>query len=168
MLMLIGIVLLALERHCESQSQTPSQSIDALLPQDCEGQETSLDITSERMTFDRNTRTFLFENQVQIRRCNMTIFCDRLKVVGQLESGTAEQMVASGNVKIEYGTRRVTAERAEYLVAQQQIVLTGNPQAWDTHDRHQMTGEEIVVSLPQDHMIVKGARVRFHPRQSSD
>jgi lipopolysaccharide transport protein LptA len=120
------------------------------------------------MTFDQNTRTFLFENQVQIRRCKMTIFCDRLKVVGALESEATEQIVASGNVRIEYGTRRVTAERAEYFVAQQRIVLTGNPQAWDTHDRIEMTGEEIVVSLPQDHMVVKGARVRFHPRKSSD
>lgn len=160
--------MLALQRQCEGQSQTPSQAIDTLIPQDCKGQQASLDITSERMTFDQKTRTFLFENQVQVRRCNMTISCDRLKVVGQPESGSTEQMVASGNVKIEYGTRRVTAERAEYFVAQQRIVLTGHPQAWDTHDRHEMTGEEIVVSLPQDHMIVKGARVRFHPRQSSD
>ena len=159
---------MGLERRCEGQSQAPPQAIDALLPQDCEGRETSLDITSERMTFDQNTRTFLFENQVQIRRCKMTIFCDRLKVVGPLESEAPEQIVASGNVRIEYGTRRVTAERAEYFVAQQRIVLTGNPQAWDTHDRLEMTGEEIVVSLPQDRMMVKGARVRFHPRQSSD
>ena len=109
---------------------------------------------------------FVFENQVQIRRCEMTIWCDQLQVVGHHESEATELIIATGNVKIEYGTRRVTAQRAEYFVTQQRIVLTGNPRAWDTRDRYEMTGEEIIVALPQDHLEVKQARVRFHPQRT--
>lgn len=151
--------------HGQRRKQTSPQAIDALLPQSCEGQKASLEVTAERMTFDQNTRTFVFENQVRIRHCDMTIGCDRLQVVGHDQSETTEHIVATGNVRIEYGTRRVTAQRAEYFVQQQRIVLTGNPRAWDTHDRHEMTGQEIVVELPQDHVEVKQARVRFHPRR---
>lgn len=151
----------------QNQNQTPTQTIDSLLPQDCEGERAGLEVTSERMTFERNTRTFVFEERVQIRRCAMTIWCDRLQVVGEPESEGTEHIIATGNVKIEYGTRRVTAQRADYYVAQQRIVLTGEPRAWDTRDRHEMAGEEIIFTLPQDRVEVKQARVRFYPRRTS-
>lgn len=146
--------------------QTPSQAIDALLPQDCALEKADLDVTAEQMTFDQNTHTFVFDNQVQIRRCDMTIWCDRLQVVGNGKSEATEHVIATGNVKIAYGTRRVTAQRAEYFVPQQRIVLTGNPHAWDTHDQHEMSGEEIIMVLSQDHVEVKQARVRFHPQRA--
>lgn len=149
----------------QNQQRTPSQAIDALLPQDCEGDNAGFEVTSGRMTFEQKTRTFVFENQVQIRRCAMTIWCDRLQIVGHAKSGSPEQIVATGNVKIEYGTRRVSAQRAEYFVAQQRIVLTGAPRAWDTRERHEMTGEEIIITLPQDRVEVKRARVRFQPHR---
>jgi lipopolysaccharide transport protein LptA len=149
-----------------SQKQTPPQAIDALSTQDCELEKAGLDITAERMTFDQNTHTFVFENQVQIRRCDMTIWCDHLRVVGDAKSEATEHVIATGNVRIAYGTRRVTAQHAEYFVTQQRIVLTGSPRAWDTDDRHEMTGEEIVVVLSEDHVEVKQARVRFHPQRA--
>lgn len=154
-------------QRSQSRQQTPSQGNDTLLPQSCEGEKAGLEVTADRMTFEQNTQTFVFERQVRIRRCEMTIRCDRLQVVGHGKSEATEHMVATGNVKIEYGTRRVTAQRAEYFVAQQRIVLTGNPRAWDTRDRHEMTGEEIIVALSQDHVEVKQARVHFHPRGTS-
>lgn len=152
--------------HEQRQKQTSPQAIDPLLPQDCAGQKASLEATAERMTFDQKTRTFVFENRVQVRHCEMTVWCDRLQVVAYGESEATERMVATGNVRIEYGTRRVTAQRAEYFVPQQRLVLTGHPRVWDTQDRHEMTGDEIVVALPQDHVEVKQARVRFHPRRA--
>jgi lipopolysaccharide assembly outer membrane protein LptD (OstA) len=66
---------------------------------------------------------------------------------------------------MQQGTRRVTAERAEYFDAEQKLILTGNPKAWDAAERNELTGEEIVVFLEQDKLFVKQAHVRFHPRQ---
>ena len=166
-LLVIGFALLSMGQRGQSPSQTPTQTIDSFLPQDCEGEGAGLEVTSARMTFERNTRTFVFEEQVRIRRCEMTIWCDRLQVIGDRTSEDTEHIIATGNVKIEYGTRRVTAQRAEYFVTQQRIVLTGKPRAWDTRDRHEMVGEEMIFTLPQDHLEVKQARVRFHPRPNS-
>jgi lipopolysaccharide transport protein LptA len=167
LLLIIVSALLWTKGYGESQRQAPSSAIDRLLPGNCDEQAAALDITAERMTFDQHTRTFVFEEHVQIRRCSMTILCDRLQVLSHAETEEAERIIATGNVKIQHGTRHVVAERAEYFTTEQRIVLTGNPRAWDTQDRHEMAGDEIIILLLQDHVTVKRAHVRFHPRKAS-
>jgi lipopolysaccharide export system protein LptA len=124
-----------------------------------------LDITAERMTFDQRTRTFLFEQNVHIRRCDMLIWCDRLEVINSAEAGEVERILATGNVRVQRGAQHVRAGRAEYFAADERLVLTGNPRAWDTEEQHEVSGDEIVVFLPQDNIVVKRARALFHPRR---
>ncbi len=152
-----------------SWSQTaPSPSPRSrVLLENCEGPGQTLDVKAERMTFDRQTQTFLFQERVRVRRCDMTILCDRLRVFNDTEGQRVERIVFMGNVRMEQGARRVTAERAEYFDAEQKLILTGNPKAWDIDERNQLTGEEIVVFLEEDKLFVKQAHVRFHPRQQA-
>jgi hypothetical protein len=52
-----------------------------------------------------------------------------------------------------------------FAPAEQRLVLTGNPRAWDTYEQQEMAGEEMTVFLHDEHMLVKRARVLFHPRK---
>jgi lipopolysaccharide export system protein LptA len=145
---------------------TPSKKPLSQMPEaNCEGPGQTLDVTAERMTFDRQTQTFLFQEHVRVRRCDMTILCDRLRVFNDAAGQNVERIVFTGNVRMQQGARRVTAERAEYFDAEQKLILTGNPKAWDTVEHNELTGEEIVVFLEEDKLFVKQAHVRFHPRQ---
>ena len=81
----------------------------------CEGAATTLDVSSERMTFDSKTRVFIFEDKVRILRCAMTILCDRLQVINDTSDKNVERIIATGNVRFQQGTRSAVAERADYF-----------------------------------------------------
>jgi lipopolysaccharide transport protein LptA len=134
---------------------------------ECQGPAAVLDVASERMTFDSRTRTFTFEDKVHIRRCALTIDCDRLQVINDASEKNVEQIIATGNVRIQHGQRHVVAERANYFEAEQKLVLVGNPRAWDTQEHNELRGEEIVIFLQEEKMFVKRARVIFQPRKTS-
>jgi lipopolysaccharide transport protein LptA len=148
-----------------TQGQLPRQ--DKLLAGECQGPGSVLDVTSERMTFDQRTRMFIFEENVQIRRCAMTITCDRLHVTRDAKNEDIEHITATGNVHVQQGTQHVTAERADYFPSEQRLVFAGNPHAWDTQEQREMTGEEITVFLQNEKVLVKRAHVLFHPRNTS-
>jgi lipopolysaccharide export system protein LptA len=133
----------------------------------CEGAAVTLDVSSERMTFDSKARVFIFEEKVRIIRCAMTILCDRLQVINDASDKNIERIIATGNVRFQQGTRSATAERADYFETGQRLVLTGNPRVWDTQEHDELTGEEIVLLLQEEKALVKQARVLFHPRKTS-
>ena len=149
----------------ETQSEGPALS-ERLQQSDCEGPEAALNVTSEQMTFDRNTHTFIFKENVRVKRCNLTIDCDHLRVIRDADENTIKQVIATGNVRFQDGTRHAVAERADYYEADQKLVLVGNPRAWDSDEQNELIGDEIIVFLEEERILVKGARVRFHPNQS--
>lgn len=150
-----------------AHGQVQQKGGEKLLPKDCQGPAAALHVTSERMTFDHRTRTFTFEEKVRVDRCEMTIVCDHLQVTNDARGEQVERIIATGNVHFQQGTRHVVAERAEYVASEQRLVLTGQPRAWDTQEDHEMTGEEIVIFLQDENMVVKRARVLFHPRKTT-
>ena len=125
-----------------------------------------LDVTSEQMTFDNQTHTFIFEDKVRVRRCDAVIDCDHLKVVRYADENRIKHVIATGNVRFRDRTRHAVAERADYYEAEQKLVLAGNPRAWDADKRNELSGEKIIVFLEDERVLVSDARVRFHPHQS--
>jgi lipopolysaccharide export system protein LptA len=165
-LVVMSIALVCLSGRVYSQGL--QGTLDKLPAQrGCEGGATTLDVSSERMTFDSKTRVFIFEDKVRILRCAMTILCDRLQVINDASDKNIERVIATGNVRFQQGTRSATAERADYFESEQRLVLTGNPRVWDTQEHDELTGEEIVLLLQEEKALVKGARVLFHPRKTS-
>ena len=148
-----------------SQTAPAPNPLSRMPMENCEGTGQTLDVKAERMTFERQSQTFLFQDNVRVRRCDMTILCDRLRVYNDDKGQRVERIEFIGNVRMQQGDRHVTADHAEYFDAEQKLVLTGNPKAWDTAERNELTGEEIVVFLQEDRLMVKQAHVRFHPRQ---
>lgn len=163
----IVVAALALPVCTVSQPQSERAALSERLQQsDCSGPEAALDVTSEQMTFDRDTNTFIFKEKVRVKRCNLTIACDHLRVIRDADENKIEQIIATGNVRFQDGTRHAAAERADYYEADQKLVLMGNPRAWDSDEQNELIGDEIIVFLQEERILVKGARVRFHPNQS--
>jgi len=162
-----GMVLISLSGR--GYSQGLQDTLEKLpLQKACAGDPTTLDVSSERMTFDSKTRIFVFEEKVRILRCTMTIVCDRLQVINDASQRNIEQIIATGNVRFQQGNRSAVAERADYFESEQKLVLTGgNPRVWDTQEHDELTGEEIVLLLQEEKVFVKQARVLFHPRKTS-
>jgi len=133
----------------------------------CVGDATALDVSSERMTFDSKKRIFIFEEKVRVLRCAMIILCDRLQVINDASDKNIEQIIATGNVRFQQGMRAAVAERADYFESAQKLILTGKPRVWDTQEHDELTGEEIVLLLQEEKVLVKQARVLFHPRKTS-
>jgi len=151
-----------------SFSQGRQGTIEKLpIQKGCEGNPPTLDVSSTRMTFDSKTRTFMFEEKVRILRCTLVITCDRLQVINGATEQNIERIIATGNVYFEQGKRSGVAERAEYFESEQKLVLTGKPRIWDTQESNELTGEEIVVLQQDEKVLVKQARVLFHPRKTS-
>ena len=157
-------VLLVLFTAVAGLAQTDEPAIPE--PLDCEGTEAALDVTSEQMTFDNETHTFVFDDKVRVKRCHVVIQCDRLRVVRYADENRIKHVIATGNVRYRDGRRHAVAERADYYEDERKLVLVGNPRAWDVDRRNELSGEEIVVFLEEERILVSGARVRFHPDQS--
>ena len=167
--MWIGSVSLALvvtTGTVQGQERSP-KIIERPTSPDCDNGNASLDVAADRMTFESTTRTFVFEDNVHIKRCTMTIVCDRLRVIHNADGSAIKEIVATGNVHFQDGKRHIVAERANYFEAEQKLVLVGNPRAWDTHDQDALTGEEMVIFLQEEKVFVKRARVQFHPRKTT-
>ena len=166
-IVIVVAAVLALPVCIASQQQSERAALSERLQQsDCEGPEAALDVTSEQMTFDRDTHTFIFKEKVRVKRCNLTIDCDHLRVIRDADENKIKQAIATGNVRFQDGTRHAVAERADYYEADQKLVLVGNPRAWDSDEQNELIGDEIIVFLAEERILVKGARVRFHPNQS--
>ena len=162
----MGIILIYLSRSGYGQGlQGTLEKLPA--QKGCEGDPTIMDVSSERMTFDSKTRIFVFEEKVRIVRCTMTIVCDRLQVMNAASERNIERIIATGNVQFQQGKRSAVAERADYFESEQKLVLTGKPRVWDTQEHDELTGEEIVLLLQEEKVLVKQARVLFHPRKTS-
>jgi len=94
----VSIVLVCLSGKVYSQGlQGTLEKLPA--QKGCEGVATTLDVSSERMTFDSKTRIFIFEEKVRILRCAMTILCDRLQVINDTSDKNIERIIATGNVR---------------------------------------------------------------------
>ena len=165
-LALVVAALVAFPVYIASQTQSENPALSERLQRSgCEGPEAALDVTSEQMTFDRDTHTFIFEEKVRVKRCSLTIDCDHLRVIRDDEANTIKQIIATGNVRFQDGARHAVAERADYYEADQKLVLVGNPRAWDSDKQNELSGEEITIFLGEERILVKGARVRFHPNR---
>lgn len=166
----VAPVVLAFALIClneRSYSQGLQSTMEKLpTPKGCEGNATTLDVSSTRMTFDSKTRIFTFEEKVRILRCTMVIVCDRLQVMSGANEQNIDRIIATGNVQFEQGNRAGVAERADYFESEQKLVLTGHPRIWDKEEHNELTGEEIVVLLQNEKVFVKQARVLFHPRKT--
>ena len=83
-------------------------------------------------------------------------------------AGRLQTVVASGNVRIDQGTRWAIGGRATFDQTNRTLVLTENPVLHD--GPNEVAGDRVVVYLDQDRSVVEGGRKRvkavLHPNES--
>ncbi len=115
-------------------------------PQDEPGAQPTLDIQSEHLALDPDAGHATFDGDVQLRRGNLHLRCDRLEATVDPQGGPPSFVRASGHVRVAFGDLFAQAAHAEYDRATDRLTLTGDPVLWRRGARLQ--GERVSLHLP--------------------
>jgi lipopolysaccharide export system protein LptA len=134
-------------------------------------------IKSQSLELDNQKRIVVFTGQVDAKREDMTINCEKMIVYyldqsADKESGkidvSIDKIVATGNVKISRPDGAFAmSEKAVYYENGQKVVLTGRPVVKQGNDF--VEGSRITLYLKEERSIVEGSekekvRAVLHPR----
>lgn len=139
-----------------------------------------ISITSNKMTVKSLEDKIVFEGNVSIKKGDLTIGSDRAEVFlkekdsNQSKSPSssiltpgsgAEKEVfrieTSGNVDIQQGDKHAKAQKAVYDKKREEIVLTGEPEAWEKDYR--VKGKVITLFIAENRSLVEGSHVVIQP-----
>lgn len=121
----------------------PKKSIDA-------NSENVTVITSERMVYDSQNQSAVFEENVVVTDPKLKLSSDKLTVEFD-ESSKVEEIQAQGSVYIEQEDKRAWAESADYNVVSGKMVLRGEPLIRQGEDMLQ--GDTITFWRDQNRMV---------------
>lgn len=127
-----------------------------------------IEITSDRVEGYLKENLIVFKGNVIARQKEMVIYCDSLEAILVEDGKGIERVIASGNVKLQQGTRLASGEKATFYNREQKIILTGNPIV--SENENTVSGEEIIVYLEKNRVEVKGGserrgKVRIVPKE---
>lgn len=117
---------------------------------------TPITISADTLEVSRKTRLAVYRGNVVAndRARGVSIFADRIEFHFDERMENVERAVAAGNVRLAYGERRGTGERAEYYPAESRAVLLGHPRIWQDNDV--VTGCKITLLLREDRSQIDG------------
>jgi lipopolysaccharide export system protein LptA len=118
-----------------------------------------LDIQADRLDFDRVKNTATFEGNVQLKRNDLTLTCDRLTATWTPD-GALTGLDLQGHLTLKSATLEARAERARLTDPQGELLLTGQPELTRGPDR--LTGELIRVWPETGRVVIEKARGRLH------
>lgn len=104
---------------------------------------------------DYSNKTAFFKKNVIVKDFQAILKADRMKVYFDEEQGIVQKVEGYGNVKIKQPNRESSSRKAEYFVALDKIILTGDPRIAQGSDLY--TSDKIII-------FDKGNRVVFEPR----
>lgn len=128
-------------------------------------EESTIQLTSDRMLLDEKKKTVIFEGHVLVKRSDVTITADRLYLYGKQNERIAmdkplgdqvDRIEVEGNVRIIQGNKVASAEKAVYYVGHQRILLIGNPVISQGQDR--ISGQAITIYLKEGRSVVEGGQ----------
>lgn len=114
-------------------------------------------ITSERLTADNQARKALFEVSVVARTTDTTIYCDRMLVYYEKDTGNVKRIDSSGNVKFIKENRVITSREATYYADGEKIIFTGEPRA--VEGENVVTGTRMTYFMNEDRFFVEDSKV---------
>jgi lipopolysaccharide export system protein LptA len=139
-----------------------------------------ISITSNKMTVKSLEDIIIFEGSVVINKGDLKILADRADVFltpkkddpttssSSLLSGPAakgdkevSRIETSGNVNVQQGDKHATAQKGVYDKRKEEIVLTGEPEAWENDYR--VKGRVITFLIAQNRSLVEGSQVVIQP-----
>ncbi len=142
---LISLLLLA----------TPVMAAEEAAPSAPEG---PIEVTAQRMDADQSSGEVLFSGDVVAKRGSMTVYADQLTLVfiETENERKIERLEAEGAVRVIDGDRVATANRLDYLQAEEKMTLTGD--AMIHQGGNQVAGDEIVLFLRENRSLVKSGK----------
>jgi len=110
-----------------------------------QGGKPPIGIQAERMSLEYPSKSVLFSGHVRIKGPSYTLASNSLRLIYGVDFHSVTSMVATGDVRIESGTRRATGDKAILNPARHTIELTGTPAVQD-HGRV-LKGRKIIIHL---------------------
>ncbi|OIP63576.1 MAG: hypothetical protein CO150_05620 [Nitrospirae bacterium CG_4_9_14_3_um_filter_53_35] len=131
-----------------------------------EGKSLPMTITSDRMEGDFKSGAIVFLGGVKVIRGDMVMHADQADVQTANSGQDIERVLAAGHVRVISGSRSSMSDRAEYIEAQDLLILTGNARVSDGNNT--LSGPLIRVYLKEDRAEVEGSTAErpkflFHP-----
>jgi lipopolysaccharide export system protein LptA len=114
-----------------------------------------IDITSDQVeTYTRENRVIFKGSVIARQQRDIAIYADSIEAIMVNEGKGIERVIASGNVKVQQGSRVANCQRAVFHNLEQKIFLTGDPKVWE--GENMVSGEEIIFDIAQNRVEVKG------------
>lgn len=134
-------------------------------------------ITSNKMTVRNRENQAIFEGNVVLTRGGLVVNSEKMIVFFQGQTSDAagspggetpkksetlaspsgrslERVEAIGHVKIRQENSHATCQKAVYFSAEEKIVMTGDPVAWEKGTR--VSGRQITIYLAEERSVVEG------------
>lgn len=132
------------------------------------GEAPPLEVTSRKLTIEGEKNLAVFSGDVKVTREDVTILCDALRVhyrsvprggegaSASLPEGLGEvdRIVATGNVVIRKGAKRLTGDEAVYTAREEKMVVTGH--AVMEEGNNVIRGNRVVFFLDRNLGTVEG------------
>lgn len=121
------------------------------------GKETNVPVfaASRRMSYDRNSRVLRYEQDVDIRQATDRIV-GGVAVVYLNEKNEVVKTDVESNVVITQPNRRATGDFAQYVTAEERVVLRGSPARVDDAENGSSQGGELTVFLKENRVTGEG------------
>jgi lipopolysaccharide export system protein LptA len=113
-------------------------------------------ITADHLEVNRKLRNAVYTGNVTAddKSRDMVILSDKMEFFFDEKMEQIQRGLATGNVRISAGERRITSEQLELFPGEERAVLTGDPRVWQGNDL--VTGTKITIFLKEDRAIVEG------------
>lgn len=113
-------------------------------------------ITSDRLEVNRKLHSAVYAGNVMAddKDKGLVILSDKMEFLFDEKMERIEKGLATGNVRLTTGERKVTADQLELFPGEDKAVLTGDPRAWQDNDL--ITGAKITIFLKEDRAVVEG------------
>jgi lipopolysaccharide export system protein LptA len=115
---------------------------------------TPIQIKSNELVTDNNSRTATFVGKVSARQGDIVIYSDKLVISYGGSGQDVEKVEAFGNVRIIQGNRHAEAAHAVYDNKGGKIILDGSPKVSQGEDV--ITGKTIIYYVDEQKSVVSG------------
>lgn len=139
-----------------------------------------ISITSNKMTVKSLEDIIIFEGNVFIKKGDLKIVADRAEVFltprksdqpksssslltgpGSKGDKDVSRIETLGNVDVQQGTKHAKAQKGVYDKSKEEIILTGEPEAWENNYR--VKGKVITLFIAENRSLIEGSQVIIHP-----
>ncbi|MBI2902973.1 MAG: lipopolysaccharide transport periplasmic protein LptA [Candidatus Methylomirabilis oxyfera] len=126
------------------------------LAQEKKAEKKPITITADHLEVNRKSLTAVYTGNVTAddKGRGMVILSDKMEFFFDEKMEQIKRGLATGNVRISAGERRITSDQLELFAGEERAVLTGDPRVWQDNDL--VTGTKITIFLKEDRAIVEG------------